>query len=474
MKPEKRGKKALDRADRILAAARQRIVLFAAVFIGLFLFILGLEALSPTHGLLGRYYANESWLGLPALTRTDPVISFDKETMSKRSGNIDRSSAIWEGYIFVFKSSTYRFTIDSDDGSWVYLDDTLLIDNGGIHPESREKTEIYLSRGNHRLRVKYFDAGGKGKIDFRWAAIRTPRIVLPLPSFYLRPVSSSVVVADTVLTFAVFLLKLGFLSVGLFILVLVLGILFPTLRRVSLLERKAAAWNEKMFSLLSKEVIIIPAILIGLFLIILRANDAVHADIAFFKFINGHHTPFLDGLFSSLTNLGNGWFVIPIFFVFLHWKIPKKVRTRIIVAAALALSLGGVGNNIVKSFVDRPRPIAYFASPSRSLAAEEPRPYAVHVLGDPLYDHSFPSGHANTAFTLATLMALIFGIRFWPLFLAAMGVAYSRVYIGAHFPSDVLAGAFMGSVITLAAWYGVARVARRKGRPIQTGPTPPL
>jgi len=246
MKPEKRGKEALDRADRILAAARQRIVLLAGVFIGLYLFILGLEALSPTHGLLGRYYANESWTGLPALTRTDPVISFDKKIMSKRSGNIDRSSAIWEGYIFIPKSSTYRFTIDSDDGSWVYLDDTLLIDNGGIHPESREKTEIYLSRGNHRLRIKYFDAGGKGKIDFRWAAIRTPRIVLPLPYFYLRPISPSAVIADTVLTFAVFLLKSGFLAAGLLLLVLVLGILFPSLAHVSVMERKAAAWSEKL------------------------------------------------------------------------------------------------------------------------------------------------------------------------------------------------------------------------------------
>jgi len=109
--------------------------------------------------------------------------------------------------------------------------------------------------------------------------------------------------------------------------------------------------------------------LIGLFLIILRANDAVHADAALFKFINGHHAPFVDGLLSSITYLGNGWFMIPVFFAFLLWKIPKNSRTRILVAAAVALSLSGVGNNIVKSLVDRPRPIAYFASPSRSLAA---------------------------------------------------------------------------------------------------------
>jgi undecaprenyl-diphosphatase len=206
----------------------------------------------------------------------------------------------------------------------------------------------------------------------------------------------------------------------------------------------------------------IPAILIGLFLMLLNAKKAVDADIMFFKFVNAHHTPFLDGLFLSVSYLGDGWIVIPIFFVLICWRIPKNGRRRIIVVAAVALSFSVICNNVVKHFVMRPRPVAYFTSPSLSMATKEPGAYAVHVLGQRLNNNSFPSGHANTALALATLTVLIFGIKFWPAFLVAMGVAYSRVYLGAHFPSDVFAGACMGSVIALTVWYGAARIAQKK------------
>ena len=62
--------------------------------------------------------------------------------------------------------------------------------------------------------------------------------------------------------------------------------------------------------------------------------------------------------------------------------------------------------------------------------------------------HGFPSKHASVAFAFATSVALISERLHWALlaFLAAGLIAWSRVYLGLHFPSDVLAGALGGSV----------------------------
>lgn len=133
--------------NKFLSAARKRIVLVVAIFIGFFLLIQGAKVLSPRHGLQGKYYANDSWDGPPVFMTVDPSISFDKKTMAMRTGNVDRLSAIWEGYIFVPKSSTYRFSVNSDDGSWVYVDDVPLIDNGGIHPAKKRARKFSCCEG---------------------------------------------------------------------------------------------------------------------------------------------------------------------------------------------------------------------------------------------------------------------------------------------------------------------------------------
>ena len=66
-------------------------------------------------------------------------------------------------------------------------------------------------------------------------------------------------------------------------------------------------------------------------------------------------------------------------------------------------------------------------------------------------EFSFPSGHTSAAFMMVTLLTLFFGWPFAILYLWAAGVAFSRIVLGVHFPSDTLVGALMGSSIAYAA-----------------------
>jgi undecaprenyl-diphosphatase len=107
---------------------------------------------------------------------------------------------------------------------------------------------------------------------------------------------------------------------------------------------------------------------------------------------------------------------------------------------------------------------------------ERPRPSLSIPQADPLLGasgYSLPSGHAATAFAGAVALGYLWR-RAAPLFfLLATAIAFSRVYVGVHYPGDVLAGAALGTAVG-TAWVLALRAPRRSGAgPRRSGAGPP-
>lgn len=119
---------------------------------------------------------------------------------------------------------------------------------------------------------------------------------------------------------------------------------------------------------------------------------------------------------------------------------------RVLAAAAVSAGLANIVLVLVKGRVRRPRPC--------DLA--KPRQFDVGpLLYIPSDRYSFPSGHSLNAFALGTVLALAFPLTAVPVSLVAASVAASRVVLGLHFLSDVLAGSALGALIGGSAFFAL-------------------
>jgi undecaprenyl-diphosphatase len=112
---------------------------------------------------------------------------------------------------------------------------------------------------------------------------------------------------------------------------------------------------------------------------------------------------------------------------------------RACLAAVLSAGLGLAVGKVISELVDRARPFVA-------------DPHGVHLFSGHAADPGFPSDHATAAFAIA--VAILLRKRAWGIFalVAATVLSVGRVALGVHYPSDVLAGAALGSAAALALW----------------------
>lgn len=149
-----------------------------------------------------------------------------------------------------------------------------------------------------------------------------------------------------------------------------------------------------------------------------------------FLLINGYTQLIPDAIWAFLTFLGNGWGVFAITFPLL------LLAPRLLTAGIFAGIVSAIASSALKPIFDLPRPASVLMDGS------------FHRIGEPLLYKAFPSGHTLTAFAVAS--ALYFSSpknKCGPLlllFVAASLVGLSRMAVGAHWLTDVLAGAGVG------------------------------
>jgi undecaprenyl-diphosphatase len=177
-------------------------------------------------------------------------------------------------------------------------------------------------------------------------------------------------------------------------------------------------------------------------------------DLALMGWLRTVHTPWLDALMTWISaggGAGRLWLALAA--VALVRPRDRAAAWRVLLAVGLSYLLVDA---VLKPVIDRPRPTA-------EVAASAPR--ALPPLPSTA---SFPSGHATASFSAAVTVS-----RMWPRtaplwWALALAIGYSRIYLGHHYPLDILGGAILGTSIGWWVLGGAATATSRLHAPSET------
>lgn len=119
---------------------------------------------------IGRFY-RDPMFGDVVLTRRDTGIAFDwADKAPAESLPADGFSVRWEANLVIASAEKHVFFLTSDDGSRLFIDGALVIDNWGSHSAHTEEGTVDLAQGVHQLRLEYFDKVGLAMVRLEWSS----------------------------------------------------------------------------------------------------------------------------------------------------------------------------------------------------------------------------------------------------------------------------------------------------------------
>lgn len=170
-------------------------------------------------------------------------------------------------------------------------------------------------------------------------------------------------------------------------------------------------------------------------------------ELQFLDYLQTWHNPVLDTIMVAITSLGDAgiiWILLALVLVI----IPKTRKIGIVLGVALVIDLL-ICNVILKNSVARTRPFEY--REGLELLVKRPK------------DYSFPSGHTAASFTSVTGLFLSRQLKMaWAALVLAILIAFSRLYIYVHFPTDILGGIGVGLVAGFLGWFIVEKVMKSR------------
>ena len=122
-------------------------------------------------GIAYEYFEGQ-WAALPDFSILYPSASGTANSISVRqwSGR-DLFAVRFSGYINIASEGIYTFSLTSDDGSALYIDNTELILNDGLHAEEEQLGYVLLAAGYHRIEIRFFERGGDESLTLRYKVL---------------------------------------------------------------------------------------------------------------------------------------------------------------------------------------------------------------------------------------------------------------------------------------------------------------
>ncbi len=180
-------------------------------------------------------------------------------------------------------------------------------------------------------------------------------------------------------------------------------------------------------------------------------------DVAIFHFINGGLASAAGDWFWPVVTDYDKILAVRIVLVALWlWLVIKggtRGRTTAFLVIVVLVCSDQLSSFVVKPMIQRPRPC--------HIVDGVPAVSDVHLLVGCGGGKSFPSSHAVNNFAVATLFAMFYRRLGYALFAWATVVALSRVFVGVHYPSDILGGAVIGSLVAWLVVIGWRALTRR-------------
>lgn len=161
---------------------------------------------------------------------------------------------------------------------------------------------------------------------------------------------------------------------------------------------------------------------------------------------NNMRADWLTPVMKAVTTLGNVgilWIIMSLVFLI----IPKMRKTGFITSLALIFDLLAV-NVLIKNLVRRTRPYEVIEGLTSVIGKQS--------------DFSFPSGHTAASFAFAFAVMFVAPKKIWiPVMVTATLISFTRLYLGVHYPTDILGGVIIGFVCGLLAVKAVNLIEKK-------------